>query len=71
MSKEEAVAIVQTPKYRAYHRDVVEACMVLGPPWVAGNEEWYKFFDGCSYEEEFVEGLTPEECAQTQWEALG
>jgi len=28
------------------------------------------FQNVCSYEEEFEEGLTPEEVAQNQWEAI-
>jgi len=48
-----------------YHKDVVEACVSL-----MGEHTRVFFDDACSYEEEFAEGMTPEECAQGQYEAL-
>lgn len=51
--------------YLEYHAKVVQACCNLM------GEQHREFFDKeCSYESELAEGLTPEECAEAQYEAL-
>ncbi len=47
-----------------YHKDVVGACVDRS------GEHNREFWDGCSYEVEFAEGMTPDECADAQIEAM-
>ena len=54
-----------TPEYVAYHKAVVDACVALTA------EEHRAFWDReCDYFDEFAEGLSPEDVAQSQLDSL-
>jgi hypothetical protein len=64
--------------YQDFHSKVVDACVNLMRGHCINDDgskmtdlEVTHFFQNvCSYEEEFREGLTPEEVAEAQWDAL-
>ena len=64
--------------YRDFHQKVADACVSLmsgrcrnDDGSVMSDLEIQFFFGNvCSYEEEFREGLTPEQVAENQWEAI-
>ena len=56
--------------YEEYHKAVVDECVRLSQ-FLYDGESTREFWDKqCSYEDEFREGLTPEECADACIEAL-
>jgi hypothetical protein len=65
-------------EYDEYRAAVAQACVELmhghcndedGKPMSDGKIRYF-FGVVCSYEDEFKEGLKPEEVAQAQWEAI-
>lgn len=50
--------IISVEKYNAFHRQVVDVAVGMT------DESMREFFDGQSYEEDFVSGRTPEEVAE-------
>ena len=75
------MTVIQTANDRAYrdfHQKVADACVILmsgrcrnDDGTVMTDLEIQSFFQNvCSYEEEFAEGLTPEQVAEAQWEAI-
>lgn len=56
--------IISVEKYEAYHRQVVNACVALT------KKSLRKFFNGCSWEEDFIKERNPEDVAAGEIEAL-
>lgn len=56
--------VISNERYAEYHRKVVAACVELM------GKRYRKFFDDCSYEEDFIKGTEPEEVAEAQRDSL-